>query len=119
AHRVSHARERLRRDGVDPDRLPWDYERLSRELRPDATRTVRRALLLEAIAEREDLHATDADLDAEIVRLAAEMGRAPQAGRALLERQGDLEGMRQALRERKVLDPLVAQARVEPENDPA
>ena len=119
AHRVGHARERLRRDGVDPDRLPWNYERLSRELRPDATRSVRRALLLEAIAAREGFEPTEADLDAEIARLADQTGRAPQAVRALLERQGELDGMRHALRERKVLDLLVGQASVQPQHDPA
>src|SRR5262249_5662364 len=110
---------RLRRDGVDPDRLPWDYERLSRELRPDATRAVRRSLLLEAIADREDLSVTDEDTEAELARLSEQTGRAPQAVRALLERQRDLDGRRHALRERKVLDFLVGQAHVQPQNDPA
>jgi trigger factor len=119
AHRVNHARERLRRDGVDPDRLPWDYEKLSRELKPDATRAVRRALLIEAIADKEELAPTEAELDAELARLGEQTGRAPQAVRALLERQGDLEGMRHALRERKVLDLLVGQARVQPQTDSA
>jgi len=39
--------------------------------------------------------------------------------RALLERQGELDGMRHALRERKVLDLLVGQASVQPQHDPA
>ena len=104
---------------MDPDRLPWDYARLRDELRPDATRAVRRALLLEAVAEREELSVSEADLEAELARLAQDSGRAPQAVRALLERQGDLERMRHALRERKVLDLLVGQAHVQPANDPA
>jgi trigger factor len=114
SHRVAHARERFRREGVDPDTLPWDYERLGTELRPDATRSVRRALLLEAIAEKEEITATEADLDAEIARLAEESGRAPQAVRGLLQRGGDLDGMRHALREAKVLAFLVEQAIVDP-----
>ena len=28
AHQVEHARERLRRQGVDPDAVPWDYQKL-------------------------------------------------------------------------------------------
>ena len=114
SHRIGHARERLRREGMDPDRMPWDYGRLTEELRPDATRTVRRALLLEAIGDREELTVSDADLDGEIERLAAESGRAPQAIRSLLQRGGDLEGMRLGLREAKVLALLVERADIQP-----
>ena len=45
----------VRRQGVDPDKLPWDYQKLLAELRPGAEKAVRRTLLLEAIAEKESL----------------------------------------------------------------
>jgi trigger factor len=115
SHRIGHARESLRRQGVDPDAVRWDYQKLSAELRPDAERTVRRALLLEAIAAREELTASDADVDAEVTRLARESGRAPQAVRSLLERGNELEGLRLTLREAKTLADLVEHAKVEPE----
>ena len=63
SHRIGHARESLRRQGVDPDAVRWDYQKLSAELRPDGERSVRRALLLEAIAAREELTVSDADID--------------------------------------------------------
>jgi len=116
AHRVTRIREGLARQGIDPDRVPWDAGTLAAEVRPAALRAVRRALLLEAIAEREEIAVGDADIEAEIERMARESGRAPQAVRALLQRRGDLEGLRLALREAKVLAFLVAQARVEPES---
>ena len=112
-HRIGHARERLRREGVDPDTLPWDYDRLAGELRPDAERSVRRGLLLEALAEREEITVSDADVDREIERLATEAGRAPQAMRSLLQRSGDLDGLRLALRERQVLAVLVEHAAIQ------
>src|SRR5262245_27862865 len=96
-HRIQHGRESLRRQGVDPDGVRWDYEKLAAELRPDAARAVRRALLLEAIAAREELVIGDADVAAEIERLARESGRAPQTVRSLLDRGGELEGLRLAL----------------------
>ena len=114
SHRIGHARESLRRQGVDPDAVRWDYEKLSVELRSDAERSVRRALLLEAIAAREEVTVTDADVDAEVARLARESGRAPQAVRSLLERGNDLDGLRLALREAKTLALLVEHAKVEP-----
>jgi trigger factor len=114
SHRIGHARESLRRQGVDPDAVRWDYAKLSAELRPDAERSVRRALLLEAIAAREEITAGDADVEAEIARLARESGRAPQVVRSLLERGNELEGLRLALREGKTLALLVEHAKIEP-----
>jgi trigger factor len=114
SHRIAHARESLRRQGVDPDAVRWDYEKLAAELRSEAERAVRRALILEAIAEREELTADDADVEAEIARLARESGRAPQTVRSLLERGGDLDGLRLTLREGKTLALLVEHAQIEP-----
>jgi hypothetical protein len=36
AHRIEHARESVRRQGIDPERMPWDYEKLIAELKPGA-----------------------------------------------------------------------------------
>jgi trigger factor len=114
AHRIQHGRESLRRQGVDPDAVRWDYEKLAAELRPDAERAVRRALLLEAIAAKEEIVIGDTDVDAEVQRLAAESGRAPQAVRSLLERGDELEGLRLALREARTMGLLVEHAKIEP-----
>jgi trigger factor len=114
SHRIGHARESLRRQGVDPDAVRWDYQKLASEIRPDGERAVRRALLLEAIAAREEITASDADVDAEIARLSRDSGRAPQTVRSLLERGGELEGLRLTLREAKTLAVLVEHATIEP-----
>jgi trigger factor len=115
AHRITQARESLARQGVDPEAMPWDYRRLTEELRPTATRAVRRALLLDAIADREEIAVSDAEVDAEIERLGRESGRAPQAVRSLLQRGGDLEGLRSGLRVRKTLAFLVEHAHIQAE----
>jgi trigger factor len=112
AHQVEHTRERLRRQGVDPDTLPWDYSKIVGELRPAAEKSVRRALLLEAIAEKEELAATDADVDAEVEKFARASQRPAPAVRRMMEKSGDLDALRHGLRERKTLDLLIEHARV-------
>ena len=112
AHQVEHGRERLRRQGVDPDGMQWDYGKLLTELRPGAERAVRRALVLEAIAEREHITAGDADLDAEVDRLAAASRRPAPAIRRMMEKSGDLDALRHGLRERQTLDFLIDQAKI-------
>jgi trigger factor len=112
AHQVEHTRDRLRRQGLDPDGIQWDYGKIVGELRPGAERAVRRALLLEAIADNEALTASDADVDGEVEKLAQASQRPAPAVRRMMEKSGDLEALRHGLRERKTLDLLIGQARV-------
>ncbi len=112
SHQVEHARERMRRQGVDPDRIEWDYGKLTTDLRPGAEKAVRRALLLEAIAEREGLQPADTDVDTEVEKLAQASQRPTPAIRRMMERSGDLEALRHGLRDRMTLDFLISHAAV-------
>jgi len=109
-HVIGHTRERLRQQGVDPDRMNWDYDKLIAELRPGAEKTVRRALLLEAIAEREGMSPSDEDVTLEVERIAKATQRPAPAVRRLMEKSGDLEALRLRLREARVLDFLIQHA---------
>ena len=111
---IEHAREHMRRQGVDPDRVPWDYKKLLEDLRPGAEKAVKRALLLEAIAEKEGLTPGDADVDAEVERLAHASQRPAPAVRRMLEQSGDLQGIRHSLGERKTLDFLIEKNQANP-----
>ncbi len=112
AHQVEHTRERLRRQGVDPDRVPWDYGKIISELRPGAERGVRRMLLLEAIADRESIHPGEPEIEGEVEKIAQATGRPVPAVRRMMEKSGDLESLRHGLRERQTLDFLVQHANV-------
>jgi trigger factor len=112
AHQLEHTRERLRRQGVDPDKLPWDYGKLVPELRPESEKAVKRALLLEAIAEREAINPAEDEVDKEIERFAQAAQRPAPAVRRMMEKSGDLESLRRGLREKKTLDFLIQHAKV-------
>ena len=112
AHQVEHTRERLRRQGVDPEGIQWDYGKIVGELRPGAEKAVRRALLLEAIADKEALTTSEAEIDAEVEKFARASQRPAPAVRRMMEKSGDLETLRHGLRERKTLDLLVQHTRV-------
>ena len=113
-HQIEHAREHVRRQGMDPDRMPWDYKKLLEELRPGAEKAVRRALLIEAIAEKEGLGPAEADVDAEVERLAQASQRPAPAVRSMLERSGDLGSIRNALLEKRTVDFLIEKSKIEP-----
>jgi trigger factor len=112
AHQVEHARDRLRRQGVDPDGIQWDYTKLLGELRPGAERAVRRALILESIAEREGIAPGEADVESEVEKIARAGQRPTPAIRRMMEKSGDLDVLRQSLRERMTLEFLIGQATV-------
>lgn len=112
AHQIEHAREGLRRRGIDPGKVPWDYGKMIAELRPAAEKSVRRALLLEAIAQREGIAPGDAEVDAEVERIAQASQRPVPAIRRMMEKSGDLESLRRGLRDRKTLELLVGSAQV-------
>jgi trigger factor len=115
AHMIEHARERVRRQGVDPDQIRWDYEKLAAELRPAALRTVRRALLLEAVAAREQIVPSEEEVNAQVEQIARATQRPVPAVRRLLEKNGDLDALRISIREARVLDFLIQHATVESE----
>jgi trigger factor len=110
AHHVEHTRERMRRQGLDPDRVPWDYGKLITEMRPAAEQAVRRSLLLEAIADKEGIAVADDEVEAEVAKIAAGGQRPALAVRRMMEKSGDLDALRLGLRERKTLDFLIEHA---------
>lgn len=112
AHMIEHARDRVRRQGVDPDQVPWDYEKLAGELRPAALRAVRRVLLLEALADRERIAPSEEEVDAKVAEIAHASQRPVPAVRRLLEKNGDLDALRRSLREGQVLDFLLQRTAV-------
>lgn len=112
ARQVEHGREQMRRQGLDPEAVQWDYGRLIGELRPGAERAVRRALLLAAVGEREGVEPGAAELEAEVETIARASGRPTPAIRRMMEKNGDLDTLRLSLRERMTLDFLIGQATV-------
>jgi trigger factor len=111
-HLIEHTRDRMRRQGIDPDKLPWDYGKLLEELKPGAEKAVRRSLVLEAIAEKEGLIPTDADIDAEVEKIAVANNRPAPAVRRIMSQNGDLEGLKHNLRESRTLEFLISKSSV-------
>ena len=97
-----------------PTACRWDYQKLVADLRPGAAEAVRRTLLLEAIAEAEQVAPTEAEVDAEIEKLAAASRRPAPAVRRMMEKGGDLDASARGLREQQTLDLLIRHATVHP-----
>jgi trigger factor len=102
----------LASSGVDPQKEDWD--KLRTEARPGAERRVREYLLLDAIAEREGIEVSDAELDVELNRAAADRGVEPAVLREQMAKAGGIDSLRDEMRLSKAVDLLIASAKVLP-----
>jgi trigger factor len=84
-----------------------DKERFATELRPMAERQVRRDLIIETLAEREGLAATEADLDERIAKIAESRGAGPGQIYASLEKAGRLKEIERGITEDRVFEWLL------------
>jgi trigger factor len=98
------------RRGLDPRQLGLNIDRMRDELRQRALLEVKGYLLLEAIAEKEKLEATEADLDKHFEKLAAEMKQPAEKIRAAFRREDSIESLKARLRQDKALAFLLGKA---------
>ena len=97
---------------IDPRYLQVDWEGAREELKAQAQEDVRATLLMDHIAEAENLTVSNEEIEAEI-ELMAQMSRQPKEQiRAALTKQGGERSIAQRLRNRKALDLLLENASI-------
>lgn len=89
-----------------------DESQLRDQMRADATTRVRTALTLEAIAKAEEIKVEEADVTAELEKLAGMYGRPAEELQKLFAAQDGMAGLYQDIQTRKTVDFLVAQSKV-------
>jgi trigger factor len=90
-----------------------DDEQLAEELRPKAIKSVKTAILLDMIAEKENISASEDELRARIGILARHFQTTPEnVINLFVTKDGSLEGLRRTIRDEKVLDLVLAKAEV-------
>jgi trigger factor len=80
--------------------------RFANEFRAMAERQVRRDLVIDTLAEREKLAATEADIDARVAEMAEKRGADPGQVYASLQKAGRLKEMERSITEDRVFDWL-------------
>jgi trigger factor len=115
-HQTQHRLQTLMREmmgqGVDPRQTEINWEGVREEMKTQAADDVRGSMLLEHIAERENLAVTDEEIEEEIDRIAQSSQQAPEQVRAALTKQGGTTSIADRLRNRKALDLIIENARV-------
>jgi trigger factor len=87
-----------------------NWEEFREKQREAAIEAVKSALLLDEVSRRENISASDADVDEEIARYAERTNRTPAAVRARLEKDGGLGAVYAGIRRERTVDFLLSRA---------
>jgi trigger factor len=113
---VNRTKNQLVMMGVDVE--AFDEGRMRREVRAEAEEEARGSILLQTIAEREGLTATDADVQKRLAELAAARNVSAKQLRGEFEKDGRIHQIEAQIREQKTLDMLISQAKITDEDPP-
>jgi len=107
------AAERFARQGIDIQQLGLDYGRMRGDLREQALLQVRGRLLLESIADAEKIEVTDDDLQAEVTRIAGELGMALAQAQQQMRGAQARDALKSKIREDKAMSILSSAATIQ------
>jgi trigger factor len=113
--RTESAARGLLYQGVDPSKAGVDWKNYREAQRGDSVKAAKADVLLDEIARREGIEVLEADVDAEVARLAERLRKPKETLRRQMEKEGDLAALRARIREDKTLDLLRANARLDSE----
>ncbi|HET9261557.1 MAG TPA: trigger factor [Vicinamibacterales bacterium] len=110
--RVEEFVRRLIEQEIDPMRTNINWEEFRERQKEAASEAVRGALVLDEVARREKISATEEEVEAEVERYAERTGRTAAAVRARLEKEGGLARLYSGLRRERTMDFLLSKATV-------
>jgi trigger factor len=100
----------LASQGVDIEQAQIDWRKMRDEFQPEAVKRVKRSLILEQIAKKENLIVSDVEVDAEIRRAAKEADRDFAEVKHRIKHDGGYEALRMSLSQERALDLVLREA---------
>jgi len=101
----------LASQGVDLQNAQMDWRRIGEDFRPEAIKRVKRGLILEAIAKKENIEISDVEVDAEIRRAAREQEREFADVKHHLKHDGGYEALRASMAQDRALELVLRESR--------
>lgn len=115
-HQTSYRLESVVRDmigrGIDPRNQEVNWDGAREELKGQAVEDVRGTMLLERIAEEEEIDVSDEEIEAEIEAIAKGSRQSVEQVRSVLTKDGGERSIANRLRNRKALDFVIEHARI-------
>ncbi|MBM7624844.1 trigger factor [Sporohalobacter salinus] len=108
---MNSMKQRLQQQGMDFEQYlemtGTDEASFREENREEARKRVKSSLTLEAIAEKENIDATDEEIEGKIEEIANQQDQDPEMVKAMLQMQGQYDSLIESIKNEKVLDFLV------------
>lgn len=101
----------LASQGVNLESAELDWRKIGEEFRPEAVKRVKRSLILEAIARKENLTVSDVEVDAEIRRAAREQEREFADVKHHLKHEGGYEALRASMAQDRALELVLNESK--------
>ncbi len=105
----------LESQGVDLEKAEIDWMKMREEFLPEASKRVKRMLILEAIARKENIQISDTEVDAEIRKACRDAQKEFAEVRHRLKHDGGYEALRGSIAQEKALEFLLDAAIVTPQ----
>ena len=102
----------LRRSGFDEDNIRGYVNASKQNAQASTESALREHFILEKIAEEEKIDADESDYDEEISLIAQQSDMPDRRVRARMEKQGQMDALRNQIVERKVVEMIVEAAKV-------
>lgn len=103
----------LFKKGVPVEEINKQEEKILEELKPVADRLTKQNFLLTAIAQKENLVATEEEVNGAVLQMAHHYDQKPSEMRKILEKENAIDGLYDRITEDKVLNFLLENANVE------
>ena len=110
-NRVEQSRRAMAAEGIDPNSIKLDWEKVKASQRDKAVNEVKASMLLSRISEREAIHATRDEVDREVERIARQQREPVAALQMRLEKDGTLGRIANHIQTEKTLGFLFENAR--------
>ncbi|MBI4472308.1 MAG: trigger factor, partial [Acidobacteria bacterium] len=112
--RVQRLLRDLSRQGINPQRLDVDWGKIREDQQQQSIRDVKGSLILDYIAEKENITVSDDEIEFELEKIAEETKRPREKVREVLTRDSGLVRLKGQIKNKKTLDFLQERARILP-----
>ena len=109
-NRVEQRLRALAEQGVDPNSFKLDWAKMKEAQTPQALREVKASLIIQRVAEKESIHATQQEVDQEVERLARQQKQPMAVLRQKLTADGTINRMASHIQTEKTLNFLFEHA---------